>query len=147
MVVCESEPNLDKRIDLLKIDYDHTAKILESLNSNTLSVRGFAITVTSEAERVNKGLLKLYEEGRKRFLSRAHALSRLAHPSLEPSRAPIEERNTAYAIAEAVDGPTLAAWARNLGRSPTQAEMDALLAPLLDGLAKGDLDLFLWGEL
>jgi formylglycine-generating enzyme required for sulfatase activity len=36
---------------------------------------------------------------------------------------------------EAIEGPTLAAWATALGRSPSQSEIDALLAPLLDGLA------------
>ena len=74
-----------------------------------------------------------YEESRRRFLARAHSLFQLAHPGLERSRAPVEERNTVYAIAEPVDGPTLATWA--LGRTPTQGEIDALLAPLLDALA------------
>jgi formylglycine-generating enzyme required for sulfatase activity/serine/threonine protein kinase len=77
----------------------------------------------------------LYEEGRRRFLSRAHGLLRLADPRLASSRAPIEERNTAYAIIEPVNGPTLAAWARNLGHSPSQGEFDGLLAPVLDALA------------
>jgi len=40
-------PELTKRIELQKLDYDHTAKILESLNSNTMTARGFAITVTA----------------------------------------------------------------------------------------------------
>jgi hypothetical protein len=40
-------PNLAKRVDLLKMDYDHTAKVLESLNSNTMTARGFAITVSA----------------------------------------------------------------------------------------------------
>ena len=40
-------PDLTKRIELQKLDYDHTAKILESLNSNTMTARGFAITVTA----------------------------------------------------------------------------------------------------
>jgi uncharacterized membrane protein len=39
-------PRLPERIELQKLDYDHTAKILESLNSNTMTARG-AITVTA----------------------------------------------------------------------------------------------------
>jgi formylglycine-generating enzyme required for sulfatase activity len=76
-----------------------------------------------------------YEEGRRRFLSRAHGLARLAHPGLDSSGAPIEGHNTAYAIIDPVGGPTLATWARSLGRSPSQGELDALLAPVLDALA------------
>jgi hypothetical protein len=43
----ERPPNLNERIELLKLDYDRTAKVLESLNSNTMTARGFSITVTA----------------------------------------------------------------------------------------------------
>ena len=57
---------------------------------------------------------------------RAHGLARTLHPSLTRSRVPVEERNTAYAITSAADGPTLDAWVHTLARPPNQGEMDAL---------------------
>jgi formylglycine-generating enzyme required for sulfatase activity len=59
----------------------------------------------------------------------------LTKPGLASVRPPAEERNSIYAIAETVEGPTAATWATELGRSPTQVEIDALLDPLLDALA------------
>jgi len=76
-----------------------------------------------------------YEEGSRRLLARAHELSRLDHLGLARSRSPIEERGTVYAVTSVADGQALRAWVRSLARPPQQSDMDALLGPLLDGLA------------
>ena len=114
-----------------KIDAQSVCTIVEYF-PDRLAVRTAEGTVAAS----NDAAGVLYEAGRKRFLARAHGLSRIAHAALPLSQAPIEERNTVYAITEAVDGPTLGTWARNLGRSPSQGEIDALLLPVLDALAR-----------
>ncbi len=71
---------------------------------------------------------------KQRYLREAQALARFKHDAIWRVYRVLETNGTVYGIYEAVDGPTLQTWIHDLGRSPTQAEMDAILAPLLAGL-------------
>ena len=71
---------------------------------------------------------------KQRYLREAQALARFKHDAIWRVYRVLETNGTVYSIYEAIDGPTLQAWIHDLGRPPTQAEMDAILAPLLAGL-------------
>lgn len=75
-----------------------------------------------------------FDWAKQRYLKEAQALARFKHDAIWRVYRVLETNGTVYGIYEAVDGPTLQSWLRDLGRPPTQAEIDALAAPLLDGL-------------
>ena len=74
--------------------------------------------------------------GRKRFIEEAQTLEKFRHPSIVRVRHVFEALNTAYMVLEFEDGQSLRDWLDDLGRPPTQAELDAVVSPLLDALAE-----------
>ena len=75
-----------------------------------------------------------FASAKQRYQKEAQALARVKHDAIWRVYRVFEANGTVYGIYEAIDGPTLQGWLRGLGRSPTQAEIDALLNPLLVGL-------------
>ena len=77
---------------------------------------------------------EMFEWGRKRFLDEARTLEKVRHPSIVRVRHVFEALNTAYMVLEYEDGQSLKHWLEDLGRSPSQAELDGIVSPLLDAL-------------
>ena len=75
-----------------------------------------------------------YEWARTRFLEEARMLARLKHPSIVEVVDVFEANGTAYMVLAYQEGPSMKDWVAGLGRAPTQAELDALLKPLLGAL-------------
>ncbi len=72
--------------------------------------------------------------GRQRFIEEAQTLSKFSHPGIARIKRVFEENNTAYAVVDAEDWPTLLSWVDKLRRQPTQVELDAAAKQLLDAL-------------
>lgn len=75
-----------------------------------------------------------YQWGLERFLAEAQTLARLRHPNIVRVSRYFKENNTAYMVLGFVEGQDLEGWLNNLGRKPTQAELDKIVGPLLDAL-------------
>lgn len=75
-----------------------------------------------------------YTWGRDRFVHEATSLARLQHPNIVGVDYMFHTNGTAYMVLDYVDGPTLNGWLRSLNRTPTLAELERLLYPLLDAL-------------
>jgi len=73
--------------------------------------------------------------GLKSFVNEARLLARFDHPALVKVYRFWEENGTAYMVMPYYQGPTLKLTLAELGRTPTEAELRAWLAPLLDALA------------
>jgi serine/threonine protein kinase len=69
------------------------------------------------------------------FLREARLLARLRHPNIVVVSDILEANNTGYMVLEYERGRSLDDWLRSLGRPPTQAELDALVSPLLAALS------------
>ena len=78
---------------------------------------------------------EIYAFGRDRFLQEARILDRCQHPHIVRVRRVIEANNTAYMALDFVPGVSLETWLAQLGRRPTQAEIDRICTPVLDALA------------
>lgn len=76
----------------------------------------------------------LCEYGRKRFLKEAEALALCTHPAIVDVVDYFEGNGTAYAVLEYIPGMPWSDWLGQLGRRPTQAELDAIAGPVLDAL-------------
>lgn len=72
--------------------------------------------------------------GRQRFIEEAHTLSKFSHSGIARLKRVLEDNNTAYAVLEAEDWPTLLSWIGKIQRPPTQAEVDRIATELLDTL-------------
>ncbi len=77
----------------------------------------------------------LFDRLRESFLREARTLAQLRHPCIVRVLSVFEGHGTAYMIMEFESGKSLKAWLDELGRSPTQDELDRLTMPLLDALA------------
>ena len=75
-----------------------------------------------------------FEWGRSNFLQEARTLARFEHPSIVRVTRVFEAHATAYMVMRFEKGLSLEEWLRDLGRRPTQEELDAILHPLLDAL-------------
>lgn len=75
-----------------------------------------------------------FEWGRVSFLEEARTLARFRHPSIVQIYRIFEANSTAYMVMAYERGASFERWLRDLGRPPSQAELDVLLAPLLDAL-------------
>lgn len=69
-----------------------------------------------------------------RFLGEGRSLVRCKHPNVVAVKDIFEGNGTAYLVLAFEDGMSLKTYIERLGRPPTQAELDRLLAPLLDAL-------------
>ena len=77
---------------------------------------------------------KIFEWGRANFLEEARTLARFEHPSIVRVARVFEANATAYMVMRFEQGHSFATWLTSLGRPPTQEELDAIVAPLLDAL-------------
>ncbi|MBS0241433.1 MAG: protein kinase [Proteobacteria bacterium] len=75
-----------------------------------------------------------FDQGKRYFLDEARTLAKFRHEHIVRVLNLFEQFNTAYMVLEFEDGQSLKSWLRNLGRPPTQAELDSLLEPLLSAL-------------
>ena len=77
---------------------------------------------------------QIFAWGRANFLEEARTLARFEHPSIVRVARVFEANATAYMVMRFEQGRSFATWLTSLGRSPTQEELDAIVAPLLDAL-------------
>jgi serine/threonine protein kinase len=75
-----------------------------------------------------------YEWGLERFLAEARTLARLRHPNIVSVSRYFRENATAYMVLGFVEGQDFESWLQDLGRAPTQDELDAIVLPVLDAL-------------
>jgi serine/threonine protein kinase len=75
-----------------------------------------------------------FEWGRSNFLQEARTLAHFEHPSIVRVTRVFEANSTAYMVMRFERGESLEGWLEHLGRQPTQQELDAIVAPLLDAL-------------
>ena len=72
--------------------------------------------------------------GRTSFLQEARTLARFEHSSIVRVTRVFEANSTAYMVMRFESGRSFESWLRQLGRLPTQDELDRIVAPLLDAL-------------
>ena len=72
--------------------------------------------------------------GLTRFLEEARILARFQHPNIVGVSQIFEANDTAYIVLEYQSGRSLKSWLEEIGGAPDQAEIDLILAPLLDAL-------------
>jgi serine/threonine protein kinase len=75
-----------------------------------------------------------FQWGRSNFLQEARTLARFEHPSIVRVTRVFEANSTAYMVMRFEQGQSLEDWLAGLGRSPTQDELDRIVAPILDAL-------------
>ena len=75
-----------------------------------------------------------FQWGLDRFIEEAQTLARFDHPNVVRVHRYFRANNTAYMVLHFEEGGSFKAWLKNLKRAPRQAELDAMLAPLLDAL-------------
>jgi serine/threonine protein kinase len=75
-----------------------------------------------------------FQWGLDRFSEEAQTLARFDHPNIVRVHRYFRANSTAYMVLHFEEGGSFKAWLRNLKRAPRQAELDAMLAPLLDAL-------------
>src|SRR6202795_4458486 len=75
-----------------------------------------------------------FDWGRANFLQEARTLARFEHPSIVRVSRVYEANSTAYMVMRFEQGQSFEDWLKGLGRPPTQDELDAIVAPLLDAL-------------
>ncbi len=80
------------------------------------------------------GQKDFFEEGKRYFLEEARTLGKFRHPNIVRVLNLFEQFNTAYMVLEFEEGQSLKHWLRQLGRRPTQDEIDRILEPMLDAL-------------
>ena len=94
------------------------------------SVRDATMVVRPKSERHKE----MFDWGRSNFLLEARTLARFEHPSIVRVSRVFETNSTAYMVMRFEQGRSFEGWLQGLGRPPTQAELDAIVAPLLDAL-------------
>jgi serine/threonine protein kinase len=75
-----------------------------------------------------------YKWGLERFVSEARSLAKFKHPAIVDVTSIFEANGTAYIVLGYEPGLDLGNWLKQLGRPPTQEELDRLLTPLLSAL-------------
>ena len=95
--------------------------------------RQFAFRDTTSAE-VRATDPQTFSWALDRFLQEGRALAACKHPNVVDVTDIFEANGTAYMVLVHEDGQNLKTWLEGLGRGPTQAELDAIIDPLLDAL-------------
>jgi serine/threonine protein kinase len=75
-----------------------------------------------------------FEQGKRHFLDEARTLAKFRHEHIVRVLNLFEQFNTAYMVLEFEEGQSLKSWLRSLEHRPSQAELDAILDPLLSAL-------------
>jgi serine/threonine protein kinase len=82
-----------------------------------------------------------YKWGLDRFIAEAQTLAKFDHPNIIRVYRYFRANNTGYMVLQFEEGQSFKAWLSGLKRAPRQAELDEIVAPLLDALElihKGD---------
>jgi len=77
---------------------------------------------------------KTFDWGLSSFLQEARTLARFRHPSVVQVTRVFEAFSTAYMVMDFEKGKNFEEWLDDLNRPPSQEELDAIAAPLLDAL-------------
>jgi serine/threonine protein kinase len=75
-----------------------------------------------------------FAAGLERFIKEGNTLAMFRHPHIVQVQKLFRQNNTAYLVLAYERGSSMRAWLRQLGRPPTQDELDSLLMPLLSAL-------------
>ena len=75
-----------------------------------------------------------YQWGLDRFIEEAQTLARFDHTNIVRVHRYFRANNTAYMVLHFEEGGSFKSWLKNLKRAPRQAELDNMVAPLLDAL-------------
>ncbi len=75
-----------------------------------------------------------YRWGLDRFITEAKTLAKFDHPNIVRVFRTFQENNSGYMVLKFEEGRSFKAWLDGLGRPPSQTELDAIIAPLLDAL-------------
>ncbi len=75
-----------------------------------------------------------FQWGLDRFIEEAQALAKLDHPNIVRVYRYFKANSTAYMVLQFEEGKSFKGWLKELGRAPRQAELDAIVGPLLDAL-------------
>src|SRR5262245_39208803 len=75
-----------------------------------------------------------YQWGLDRFIEEAQTLARFDHPNIVRVHRYFRANDTAYMVLKFEEGGSFKAWIKGLQRPPRQAELDRVIAPLLDAL-------------
>ena len=88
----------------------------------------------SQARAKSEAAVADYNWGLDRFIEEAQALAQFDHPNIVKVYRYFRANNTAYMVLQWEEGRSLKAWLMGLNRAPRQAELDLVIAPLLDAL-------------
>ena len=77
---------------------------------------------------------RTFDWGRSNFLKEARTLARFEHSSIVRVTRVFEANSTAYMVMRFERGKSFEDWLKELGRLPTQEELDRIVAPLLEAL-------------
>jgi hypothetical protein len=97
---------------------------------HSLAARASDLSVTVRSERQRE----TFNLGMRSFVNEARLLASFDHPALIKVYRFWEENGTAYMVMPYYQGPTLKNWLREQGKSPDEAWLKGMLAPLLDAL-------------
>lgn len=75
-----------------------------------------------------------FQWGLDRFIEEAQTLAKLDHPNIVRVYRYFRANSTAYMVLQFEEGQSFKNWLKGLGRAPRQAEIDGIVAPLLDAL-------------
>ncbi|MEM8627440.1 MAG: serine/threonine-protein kinase [Pseudomonadota bacterium] len=82
----------------------------------------------------SEGQQSEFNVGLERFIEEAQALAQFDHHNIARVYRYFRANNTAYMVLHYEEGLSFKAWCQRLDRLPTQAELDAIISPLLDAL-------------
>ena len=77
---------------------------------------------------------KTFRWGRSNFLQEARNLAHFEHPSIVRVTRVFEANSTAYMVMRFERGQNFEEWLRDLGRPPSQPELDGIVTPILEAL-------------
>jgi serine/threonine protein kinase len=94
----------------------------------------FAARQATNASPRSKEVAGDYQWGLDRFIEEAQTLARFDHPNVVRVHRYFRANNTAYMVLHFEEGGSFKSWLKGLKRAPRQAELDNMVAPLLDAL-------------
>jgi serine/threonine protein kinase len=89
---------------------------------------------TTTVQPLRSGGRDLFTDGLRYFIEEARVLGRFRHEHIVRVIGLIEQFGTAYMVLEFEEGVNYKRWLQQLGRAPTQSEIDAILEPVLSAL-------------
>ena len=86
------------------------------------------------AARADEESAELFKWGLDRFLAEARTLAQFEHPNIVKVTRYIQANGSAYLVMKFEEGRDLEAWLQEKKTPPTEAELSAIILPILDGL-------------